>query len=78
MSSFLVDDRSWAIDDLVVETGHWYSGKEILISPSKIKRISFGESKVHVKLTKAEIQGACENEPAKVGIEVHAAGNLRC
>jgi hypothetical protein len=78
VSGFLVDDRSWAIDDLVVEAGHWYSGKEILISPSKIERISYGESKVHVKLTKAEIQRTCENEPAKAGIAAHATGNLRC
>jgi hypothetical protein len=77
VSSFLVDDRTWAIADLVVEAGHWYSGKEILISPSKIERISYEESKVHVKLTRTEIQRACENEPAKAGIEVHAAGNLR-
>lgn len=77
VSSFLVDDRSWAIADLVVEAGHWYSGKEILISPSKIERISYGESKVHVKLTRAEIQGACENEPAKARIEVHTPANLR-
>jgi hypothetical protein len=30
---FIVDDKSWAICHLVVETGHWYSGKEIVISP---------------------------------------------
>ena len=42
----MVDDKSWAIRELVVETGHWYSGKEILISPSKIERISHEESKV--------------------------------
>ncbi len=54
--SFMVDDKSWAIRELVVETGHWYSGKEILISPTKIKQISYAESKVFVNLTKADIQ----------------------
>ena len=29
----IMDDKSWAICHLVVETGHWYSGKEIVISP---------------------------------------------
>lgn len=54
--SFLVDDKNWAIGELVVETGHWYSGKEILIKPSKIERISYDEAKVYVKLTKHEIE----------------------
>ena len=68
MSGFLVDDRSWAIHELAVETSHWHSGKEILISPSKIKRISYKESKVFVNLTKADIQQrTAENEFVKGG-----------
>ena len=62
VSSFLVDDRSWAIHELVIETGHWFSGKEILIPTSKVKRISYEESKVFVSLTKADIQQTAENE----------------
>jgi sporulation protein YlmC with PRC-barrel domain len=62
VSSFLVDDKSWAIHELVIETGHWFSGKEILIPTSKVKRISYEESKVFVSLTKADIQQTVENE----------------
>ena len=53
---FMVDDQAWEIRQLVVETGHWYSGKEILIAPSKVERISYDESKVFVDLTKADLQ----------------------
>ena len=62
VNSFLVDDKSWAIHELVIETGHWYSGKEILIPTSKVERISYEESKVFVSLTKADIQKTAENE----------------
>ena len=62
VNSFLVDDKSWAIHELVIETGHWYSGKEILIPTSKVKRISYEESKVFASLTKADIQQTAENE----------------
>ena len=61
VSNFLVDDKSWAIHELVIETGHWYSGKEILIPTSKVKRISYEEAKVFVSLTKADIQQTAEN-----------------
>jgi hypothetical protein len=62
VSSFLVDDKSWAIHELVIETGHWYSGKEILIPPSKVERISYDESKVFVNLTMADIQQTSESD----------------
>jgi hypothetical protein len=65
VSSFLVDDRSWEIHELVIETGHWYSGKEILIPPSKVERISYEESKVFVNLTKADVQETAENDISK-------------
>jgi hypothetical protein len=71
VSGFLVDDRSWAIRELVVETGHWYSGKEILISPGKIERISYEDSKVFVNLTKADIQRTAENALAAAGTGHH-------
>jgi uncharacterized protein YrrD len=67
VAGFMVDDKSWAIRELVVETGHWYSGKEILISPGKIQKISYEDSKVFVKLTRADIQRTAENEVAKAG-----------
>jgi hypothetical protein len=63
----MVDDKSWGIRELVVETGHWYSGKEILISPSKIERVGYDESKVFVNLSKADIQHTMENDVARAG-----------
>lgn len=65
VSGFLLDDKSWAISELVVEAGHWYSGKEILIATSSINRISYEESKVFVNLTKADIQRTAEHHLAR-------------
>ncbi len=48
----IMDDKSWAICHLVVETGHWYSRKEIVISPKHIDRISYEESKVLVTVSR--------------------------
>ena len=71
VSSFMVDSKSWAICKLVVETGHWYAGKEILLSPSMIDRISYEDSTVFVILTKADIQRTAENDVAKAGAGNH-------
>jgi hypothetical protein len=76
LSGFLVDDRSWAISDLVVETGHWYEGKEVLIPPAKVARIGYVESKVFVNLTKADIQATAENGLVKAGAGGHREGTF--
>jgi len=60
VSDFIMDEKRWAIRRLVAETGHWFSGKEVLIPLSKIDRISYEESKVFVNLTKEAILQAPE------------------
>jgi hypothetical protein len=66
VSSFMLDGRTWAIRELVVETGHWYSGKKILILPENIGRISYPDSTVFVNLTKEDIQQTSANDVAQV------------
>jgi uncharacterized protein YrrD len=64
---FIIDDKSWAICHLAVETGHWYSGKEIVISPKHIDRISYEEPKVLVNLTKEAILEAPQYHVSPLG-----------
>jgi hypothetical protein len=48
---FMMDSQSWAICQLVIKTGHRFSGKEVQIPTSKVHRLSYEESTVFVKLT---------------------------
>ena len=73
VSGFLVNTKSWAIRKMEVETGHWYAGKEILIAPSRIERISYEESKVYVSLTKTNIEQAANHSTAPVDTGVPAS-----
>lgn len=73
---FMMDDKSWAIRRLVVETGHWYSGKEIVITPEHIDRISYEESKVFVNVTKEAIQKAPESHVPPLGAAYHDTRNF--
>lgn len=57
---FMIDDKSWAIRHLLVETGHWFRGREIVISPKHVTRISYEESKVFVNVSKQAIAEAKE------------------
>ncbi|MBK7000069.1 MAG: PRC-barrel domain containing protein [Rhodoferax sp.] len=51
VQSMLVDEESWAIRYLVVETGNWWLGHQVLIAPDWLTKISWEDSTVSVGLT---------------------------
>jgi len=53
---FLLDAQSWTIRQLVIKIGHRFSGREVQIPTGKVDRISYEESTVFVKLTKAAVE----------------------
>jgi hypothetical protein len=57
---FVMDDQSWVIRQLVIKTGHRFSGKEVQIPVGKVDRISYEDSTVFVNLT----MEAVEQSPA--------------
>jgi uncharacterized protein YrrD len=55
---FIIDDQTWAIRYLVVDTNNWWPSKNILVSPGWIKRVSWTDEKVFVDLTRDAIKAA--------------------
>jgi len=53
---FMMDDKTWAIGQLVVKIGHRFTGNEVLIPTDKVDRISYDSSTVFVNLTKEAIE----------------------
>jgi uncharacterized protein YrrD len=72
ITDFLVDDKTWAIQKIIVEAGHWYSGKEIRIAVSKVKSISFEDSKVYIDLAREDIRLTGENQT----VQPHRHGSI--
>ncbi len=60
VADFVIDDETWAIRYLIVDTKNWWPGKRVLISPQWIERISWNESKVFVNLDRETIQRSPE------------------
>jgi uncharacterized protein YrrD len=57
----LVDDASWAIADMVVDTRKWLpGGKRVLVAPSAVERIEWSEKKVHVRLSRDDVRNSPE------------------
>jgi uncharacterized protein YrrD len=52
------DDERWAVRYLVVHTGGWLSGRDVLISPDLVRRRQGGMDELHVELTREQLEGA--------------------
>ena len=60
IEDFVVDDETWVIRYLVVDTRNWLPGKRVLIATDWIDRISWEESKIFLHLTRDQIREAPE------------------
>jgi sporulation protein YlmC with PRC-barrel domain len=60
IEDMVVDDESWHVRYLVVDTSNWWFGKKVLLSPHWASRISWEERKVYVDMSRRAIQGSPE------------------
>lgn len=60
VDDFIIDDESWTIRYLVLDTKNFLPGKKVVISPEWIDRISWEDSKVFVNLNREAIENAPE------------------
>lgn len=58
VSAMLVDEETWAIRYLVVDTSNWWMGQKVLVPPQWITEISWAEFKVHINLTRDTIKNS--------------------
>jgi uncharacterized protein YrrD len=60
VEDFIIDDETWAIRYLIIDTKNWWPGKKVLVSPRWIERVSWSESKVFVSLSRETIKQSPE------------------
>jgi hypothetical protein len=60
VQDFIIDDETWAIRYLVIDTRNLWPGRTVIIAPHWIKRVSWGDSTVYVDLTRDSIKDSPE------------------
>lgn len=60
VDDLIIDDETWAIRYLVIDTAIWWVGKKVLISPHWIDHLSWEDLKVYVKLSREDIMQSPE------------------
>jgi len=58
VSGFLVDDKTWALRYLIVDTSNWWAGHKVLIAPEWIDDVSWPDHAVSIDLSRQAIQDA--------------------
>jgi len=58
VEDFIVDDETWAIRYLMINTHNFWPGKKVLISPQWLESVSWGQSKVFINLSRETIRHA--------------------
>lgn len=66
VDDFIIDDETWAIRYLVIDTRNWLPGKMVLVSPQWIERVSWSESTVFVNLLRDAIRQSPEYTEASL------------
>ena len=64
VQGFIVDEHSWQIRYIVVDTSNWWLGHQVLVAPQWIRDFSWADSVVVVDMTRGAIQNAPEWDSA--------------
>jgi sporulation protein YlmC with PRC-barrel domain len=58
LEDLLVDDHTWAIRHLIVNTSNWWGGKRVLIEPHSITGVGWSDAQISVDLTRQAVKDA--------------------
>jgi hypothetical protein len=64
VEGFLIDDETWAIRYLVVNTSNWWVGHKVLIAPQWVQGVHWSDRTVAVDLTRDAVQAAPAYDPS--------------
>jgi len=60
VEDFIVDDETWVVRYLVVDTSNWWFGKKVLVAPHWAERVSWEERMIYVDVTRQAIKNSPE------------------
>lgn len=58
VEDLLVDDATWGIPYLVVDTGNWWPGKHVLVSRHALKEISWADREIRADITQTQVKAS--------------------
>ncbi len=66
VENLLIDDVTWGIRYIIVDTKNWWPGKHVLLSPYAVRHISWEDQQVSVDVTQAHVKASPPWNPAEM------------
>ena len=63
VEDFVIDDETWAIRYIIVNTSNWWLGHQVIIAPEWIDEVDWPESKVLLNLSRQAVQDSPPYDP---------------
>jgi uncharacterized protein YrrD len=64
VDDFIVDDETWALRYMVVDTRNWLPGRKVLVATEWVREISWTDASAVVDLTREAVRSSPEFDPA--------------
>lgn len=65
LEDFIIDDRNWKIDFVIIDTGKWFPGKKVIVSPELIDKINWETSTLILRIAVQNVKNSPEYDPNK-------------
>ena len=66
VADLLIDDASWTIRHLVVDTRNWLPGRKVLIGPDRLRSVDWIERTIALDLSRREIEASPAYDPGPI------------
>jgi len=64
IENFLIEEESWAIRYLVIDTSNWIPGsKRVIVNPSWVDEVDWAERSLNLRMTKKQVENSPEYDP---------------
>ena len=74
VQDFILDDETWTIRYMVVDTRNWLPGRKVLVAPPWINSVDWAERKVSIAMTRNEVENSPEYDPSAPPTSEYEAG----
>jgi len=72
VADFLVDDETWTVCYLIVDTRNWWPGAHVLISPHAVTDIDWSDHRIQLNVAREDVRSSPTWAPADVVDQAYA------
>jgi len=66
VEDLLIDDDSWMVRHLVIDTRNWLPGKRVVIDPDRLRSVSWADRHIVLDMTRSEVKSSPEYDGSTV------------